>query len=108
MNTPAETRDIANLAIRLCDGKAGDYNNAAILSAVACTIFNEKLREQYADADVLVTSKFIAEFGTYMLGRYRDPQSHRQPIAKEFHAFYAAYRVARRMTKQPSNPYPTT
>lgn len=102
MNTPAETRDIANLAIRLCDGKAGDYNNAAILSAVACAIHDEWRTKHYED--ITVSSKFLAEFGEYMLGRYRNVQSHREAITQEFRNFLTAYRVARRMTPTPPTP----
>jgi hypothetical protein len=100
MNTPAETRDIANLAIRLCDGKAGDYNNAAILSAVACAIYPEWKSKRFED--IRATSTFLAEFGAYMLKRYRDIQSHRQSITQEFRNFLVAYKAAQRMTHLPT------
>jgi hypothetical protein len=96
MNTPAETRDIANLAIRLCDGKAGDLYNAAILSAVACDIYDEWKRKNFED--VAVSSKCLAEFGAYMVKRYRDIQSHRQSVTHEFNHFLVAYKAAQRMT----------
>jgi hypothetical protein len=96
MNTPAETRDIANLAIRLCDGKAGDYNNAAILSAVACAMHDEWRLKNYDDIDV--GGKFLAEFGEYIIGRWRNTRSH-DDIIQEFRNFVAAYKVAKRMTK---------
>jgi hypothetical protein len=101
VNTPAETRDIANLAIRLCDGKAGDYNNAAILSAVACAIHDEWRHKHYED--ITVSSKFLAEFGAYMLKRYRDLETHRHSITQEFKHFLVAYKAAQRMTR--TSPY---
>lgn len=103
MHTPAETRDIANLAIRLCDGKAGDYNNAAILSAVACAIHDEWRLKAYED--ITVSRKFLAEFGEYMIGRYRNVQSHREAITQEFRNFASSYKVALRM-QQSSTPTP--
>lgn len=103
MYTPAETRDIANLAIRLCDGKDGDYNNAAVLSAVACAIYPEWKTKRYEDLPA--TSKFLAEFGEYMLKQYRSIEAHRKDITQEFNAYLPAWKVAQRM-QQSSTPVP--